>query len=201
MKTKIYPLTISVFFALILFLVISACSDCANNNKNELHGSYYWTLPLHSPEEAVDLFVKSFRKEDYLTVYLILSRDNQKEWNKACMQMSMARFMGVKQKYSRDLASLIADKNNEHFSFGNWYAFSIVLRHIVSDIGLPIPFSEVVIDQMGISRQANEASLSSTLREDRQLRFSLERSPNGRWRIMGVELSGADGERVVWPST
>lgn len=70
---------IQFVFVLILLVFTSACSleSIFNKDDDDHARTYYETLDLSTPEEAVKTFTEAFQREDFMTVYLVLDQRTQ----------------------------------------------------------------------------------------------------------------------------
>ena len=192
---------------LCLWIVVTACSASSilGLERDEQARTYYETLDLSTPEIAVETFSDAFARDDFLTVYLVLSTRSQFIF---MQRLRMLQYSFIIQHDSfdqiRDDVPVFAEGigAGEHADEG-WYVFDQIMlaakRHDVLLIDLSgevqildsrnaelddyDPVVDVVCDVAGIQGEVV---------------FRMIQAPSGNWRVYQVIVPGGDEDMVPW---
>lgn len=165
--------------------------------------TYYESLDLSSPKAAVKTFTDAFAREDYPTVFFILSMRAQ--------GMFRSRFSTLEYQYVFDIESSEAimnevafySKGPEYFEHNSlWYLFDEVMLAAKKYDALLIDLSgDVVI----LGTEPSETRWEETIDVltevegiDGVVRFRMVLSPGGRWRVMQVIVPGGNENLFPW---
>ena len=165
--------------------------------------TYYESLNLSSPEAAVKTFTEAFAREDYPTVYFILSLRPQ--------GMFRARLFPQEYQYVFDAESSEAIMNEvafysksfeyiEHASI--WYLFDEVMLAAKK-------YNALLIDLSGsvniLSSEPSETKWEETIDVltevegiEGVVRFRMVQAPSGKWRVMQVIVPGGNENLFPW---
>ncbi len=165
--------------------------------------TYYESLDLSTPESAVDVFSKAFQKDDYPTVYLILSPSAQSIIANNINTLNYQRL--IKLNDYADAKEILADTPQfqpvdqwEHRS-GVYHFDSIMLaarKHAAFLIDLSGNVS--ILRSEPINNGAKVDVYATVEGIEGSVIFRMEQSPSGRWRVRQVIVPGGNEELIPW---
>jgi hypothetical protein len=193
---------------LVLLLVIMCACDIPGlvkqSDENQPR-TYYETLELSTPEAAVMTFSEAFRRDDFLSVYLVLAPQAQFAIQQ---RMGLLQYEYLFQSEFRDEVfedvTVFSEGlgHGEHIDSG-WYLFDQVMLSAKENSALLIDLSgEVkIIDSMTSETNGGDDAvdiIATVERIDEEVVFRMVQAPSGRWRVYQVILAGGDEEMVPW---
>ena len=196
---------VSIISAIAILIFVGAYILMNQGGKFSLGEArtYYESLNLDTPEAAVETFTEAFAREDFPTVFLILSLRAQIAFDR--------RFSEGEYQYLFDIESSEAVLNEvtfyskspdyyEHTSI--WYLFDEVMLAAKK-------YDAILIDLSGrvniLSTEPSETQWEETIDvlaevEDIHgvVRFRMVQAPSGHWRVFQVILEDGDEETFPW---
>jgi hypothetical protein len=167
--------------------------------------TYYESLNLSTPEDAVKTFTAAFAKEDFPTVFMILAPKTQQTY---LMQFEMfAMDQLVKPDYGKQALKNVprfVDWESMEYSF----LFDTVMLDAAEHDALLIDLGGDVT--VGSSKQSttkyDDPAVDVTTKVDGiegDVVFRMVQSHSERWRVFQVIVAGGDEEKIPWsvPST
>jgi hypothetical protein len=186
----------------ILLALATACeakSSGTNSLCNPEARTCYEALDLSTPESAVTTFVDAFRREDFQSVWLILSAQAQFACRQYISLMQSERLYREDRK-GKALEGLF-DEGPEHIDA--WYVFDSIMLAAKADSALLIDLrGETVIERVEDSQtKSGETAVDVVARVEGiegEIVFRMTQAPSGRWRVYQVIVPGGDEELVPW---
>ncbi len=167
--------------------------------------TYYETLDLSSPDAAVTTFTDAFARDDFLTVYLVLSTRSQfiflqrlrlLDWSYMVQPDSFERIRDDVTTFAEGLGA------GEHVDDG-WYIFDQIMlaakRHDVLLIDLSGEVS--IIDSEPIEFLDYDEAMDVIAEVEGiegEVIFRTIQAPSARWRVYQVIVPNGDEEMVPW---
>jgi hypothetical protein len=199
-KSLILPL-------LFIWIIVAACSTSSilGLDPDEQPRTYYDTLDLSTPEITAETFSDAFAREDFLTVYLVLSTRSQ------FIFLQRLRLLDYSYIVQPDSFELIRDDVSvfsegigagEHADEG-WYVFDQIMlaakRHDVLLIDLS---GEVeVLDSRIVELEDYDQAVDVVCDVEGiqgEVVFRMIQAPSGNWRVYQVIVPGGDEDMVPW---
>ena len=187
-----------------LFLRPSA----GENGSLSLGGArtYYEALDLSSPREAATTFVDAFSRDDFMTVWLVLDRSAQSEWQQ---DFNLLRYF---QLIDTDAFADFGNTLQAEFfpsdtweSFDMWYLFDrLMLLADRYDAFLIDLGGQVTITGETVSAGSGFTDVIAKVAGiDGDVTLRMTQSPSGVWRVRQVIVVGGDAQSIPWstPST
>ena len=188
---------------LLAILLITACQLGGDRGTGGEARTYFESLNLDSPEEAVQTFTEAFQGEDFMTVYLVLDAEAQKFQRAEFAQtFSWVHLIGESAAEDvlegRDLVGL----TETHID--SWYIFDQVMLYAAEEDDLLIDLrGDIKILSSEEFRTSDGARAAEVIAEVDGVRgeveFRLLQDPDRRWRVYMVAAPDEDVE--AWPST
>jgi len=190
--------------ALALLLSVS----CSLLQSEPAARTYYEGLSLDTPETAVETFVDAFQREDYMTVYLVLSSRAQWQWQQNIQMMRFHPIVayddGDELDDIWDDVSVFSDGllEGEHLDQG-WYLFDeIMLAAGEHDAFLIDLRGEATIIENEESETPQGEDAVDVIVEidgiDDEVIFRMVESPGDRWRVFQVIVEDGDESMAPW---
>jgi hypothetical protein len=189
----------------LLILICLALSAVVLYAQDKPARTYYESLNLSTPEDAVRTFTAAFAKEDFLTVHMVLASKAQQQWQASFNRFNLDQI--VKPDYAKQAIKNIP-------SFDQWESIeaSFLFDTIMLDAAL---HDALLIDLRGdVNLESTEPSTTSDGDEavdvsttvkgiDGKVVFRLVQSPSKRWRVLQVIIPGGGDSKLLWsvPST
>lgn len=198
MKRRMGLITI----VLVVFLVTLACQvgGWLESSEQDDARTYYESLNLETPEEAVQTFAEAFQRQDFMTVYLVLDAEAQRLQRAEFAQtFSWGHLIGetAEEKWSvndRDFFEKVFDTSLEP-----WYTFDQIMLYAASE-------DDLLIDLRGdldILRSEDHGEVIDVIATvdgvSGEVVFRVVTGGDGRWRVYLV--SAPDEGIDSWPST
>ncbi|MBW8010908.1 MAG: hypothetical protein FVQ83_06665 [Chloroflexi bacterium] len=196
-----------LFISAAWLLIFGACeftNDLLGSSDNEAR-TYYETLDLETPESAVITFSDAFARDDFLTVYLVLSQKAQFQMMQRLNLMQYGYFFQTehREEVFEDV-TLFADGlgEGEHVDMG-WYIFDQIMLAAKENNALLIDLSgEVTIIDSEDSESEWADDPLDVITEvdgiDGEVIFRMVQSPSDRWRVLQVIVEDGDELMVPW---
>jgi hypothetical protein len=187
--------------------VLAACSvtSILGLDQEEQGRTFYDTLDLTTPEIAVSTFTDAFARDDFLTVYLVLSTRSQFIF---FQHLRLLDYSSMIQPDSferiRDDVTTFAEGlgEGEHID-DSWYVFDQIMlaakRHDVLLIDLS--GEVVIIDSEPIEFEDYDEAVDVIAEVEGiqgEVIFRMIQAPSGNWRVYQVILADGDEEMVPW---
>ena len=169
--------------------------------QQQTNGTYYESLSLDSPEEAVIEFAGAFGRDDYLTVYLIFGPSAQRE---VVQSVQLFQFSDLVQDFDDSWFDELPGLDDMDHPSSAWAFFDeamgIARRHDAFVIDLRGSV-RIVDESPGPDVDAGKPSVDIVARArglDGDLVFRMVQAPSGDWRVHQVIMEGGDTGRVPW---
>ena len=196
-----------ILLSVSLLLIFGAC-DFTNSllgSSDDEARTFYETLDLETPESAVETFTDAFARDDFLTVYLVLSTRAQFF---TTQYLNLMRYGNLFQIEHREAVfedvTVFAEGigEGEHADTG-WYIFDQIMLAAKENDALLIDLSgEVTIIDSEDSESEWEDDTLDVIAEvdgiDGEVIFRMVQSPSDRWRVLQVIVEDGDEEMVPW---
>lgn len=162
--------------------------------------TYYESLDLESPLDAVDTFVDAFQREDFVTVCLVLSPDAQFRIQQYINLLNYDKlFQSDAMRQVMDAMPRIEDF--EHFDLS--YLFDVLTLAAIENDGLLIDLRREVEILGSEPSQTSSGDPAVDVRAvvegiDGKVIFRTVTAPSGRWRVQQVIVPGGDVEQIPW---
>ncbi|HEY70009.1 MAG TPA: hypothetical protein G4O08_05430 [Anaerolineae bacterium] len=196
-----------IFPLLCIWIIVASCSASSvlGLEPDEQPRTYYDTLELSTPEIAVETFSDAFARDDFLTVYLVLSTRSQFIF---LQRLRMLDYSHILQPDSferiRDDVSTFAEGigAGEHTDEG-WYIFDqIMLAAKKHDVLLIDLSGEVSILESRDMELDNYDQVVDVICDvdgiQGRVTFRMVQAPSGNWRVYQVIVPGGDEDMVPW---
>jgi len=198
----------SVLLLIFLVIVLSACSlnDLLGRFTKDQPRTFYETLDLSTPEAAVKTFTEAFQRDDFMTVYLVLSPPTQFELVQRLRQLQYNYYFNTEYK-----EEIFADVTifsggigiGEHSDDNFWYIFDQIMLSAKEHSALLIDLSGNVkiIDSKESKTYYGDDAVDVITTVDGiegEVAFRMLQSPNDRWRVFQVIVAGGDEEIIPW---
>jgi len=193
--------------AIVLVLATVVATLAIAGGDDEESRTYYESLALSSPEEAVVTFTGAFAEGDHLAAYLSLSPSAQMRLEQLVNLLQHGDLIDTSGEgitdLMRDEIPLFADGfgEAEHFDAG-WYLqdqfWTFAADHDVFLIDLR---GEVEILDVGTERLDDYPTVdvaASVEGIDGETVFRLRQVPSGTWKVHQVIVPGGDEDQVPW---
>lgn len=197
----------SITSALVLSTLALSLS-CALLQQNDEARTYYETLDLETPEQAVGTFTDAFQHNDFMTVYLVLAPTAQFRWEQYTRLLdyrSVLRY-DSEEEWDEVLEDVITFSegigSGEHMDSG-WYLFDQVMLAAKEHDALLIDLSgEVEIVDTEESETYDDEDAVDVIAEvdgiEGEVIFRTIQSPSDRWRVLQVIVPDGDEEMIPW---
>ena len=199
----------SLLSILCTWILLAACSmtSILGPEQEQQGRTYYETLDLSSPEAAVTTLTDAFTRDDFLTVYLVLSNHSQFMWVQRLQLMQYDHLIQPDSfEIIRDDVSVFSGGigKGEHVDAG-WYIFDQIMlaakRHdrllidLSGDITI-IDNSSVDFGKYDIDEAVDVVAEVEGI--EGEVIFRTIQAPSGRWRVYQVIVPEGDQEMVPW---
>jgi len=196
----------AVSFLLILALGVSGIALFSRPAASEGDGlslgearTYYEALELSSPSEAAATFGDAFGRNDFMTVWLVLDRSAQNEWQQDFNLLRYFQIIDI-DAFPDLRASLQTEvlTIDTWESFDMWYLFDRMMlladRHDAFLIDLS---GEMTVTDETVEEDHTDVS-ATVVGIDGVVTFRMAQAPSGRWRVVQVIVPGGDEESIPW---
>ncbi len=162
--------------------------------------TYYESLNLDTPEDAVQTFTSAFAKEDFPTVYMIFAPKTQQGWQTLYATFNIKRM--VKADYAKQALQNLP-------TFDQWeslepsFIFDTIMLDATQHDALLIDLrGDVVIGTRTKSKTSNggeAVDVAATIDGIKgDVVFRLVQSPSKRWRVLQVIVPDGDESKMPW---
>ncbi len=195
-------------FVLTLCAFIIFLAGCKANSQENNARTYYESLDLHEPESAIDTFIDAFQREDFFTVFLILSPSAQFRTENNIAMLNYGELIQVE---SLDEAKeILADTPQyqirlewEHGGAVSSYLFDSIMlaakQHSAFLIDLSGEVSILRTEQLSDSSDDSKVNVISSVEgTEGNVIFRMVQAPSGRWRVQQVIVPGGDEDLIPW---
>jgi hypothetical protein len=192
---------LSISYCTFLFaFLISACSS-SMPNQQATHRTYYESLDLSTPEDAVITFTNAFQKSDFPTVFLVLSPYAQFQFSQTWSLLDYPNLVRVSPSFDprKNTPPLFKIAKLEHLGETSYY-FDILMMAAKEHSAFLIDLGGAVTIQNSIPSSQQECIdvIASVVGIDGNVTFRTIQSPSGRWRVLQVIAPGGDEKRIPW---
>jgi hypothetical protein len=186
-------------------LVISACQPggMVKSGEEDKARTYYESLNLATPENAVQTFANAFQREDFMTVYLVLSVEAQ-------------RFLRMEYAQTFNWRHMIGENADERLwddldfdgiistTYDSWYLFDQIMLYAAGKDDLLIDLRgdlDILRSEESVTREGGQAVdvIADVEKVSGEVVFRMVTDRDGRWRVYLV--SAPDRGVDSWPST
>lgn len=200
--TQKYKIICLILFAFIC--LFTGCNSVSPENDDDAR-TYYESLSLDSPEAAVETFAESFQKQDFFTVFLVLSPSTQIRVENNINTLNYKELIDVENLAEAE--EMLA--NTPQFQLmSEWEHLGSVSIYLFDSIMLAAgQNSNFLIDLSGDTSILNSEPRSDGSEVDvfanvegidGDIIFRTEQAPSGRWRIKQVIVPGGNEDLVPW---
>jgi hypothetical protein len=198
---------IRLFLIVFLLLTLSACDIrglFGQSGKGQAR-TFYETLDLDTPEAAVMTFTKAFQREDFMSVYLILSASPQYRMHQNINLWQYSHWFRtdhIEEIFEDVTVFSEGIGKGEHVDSG-WYLFDQIMMAAKKHNALLIDLSgEAKIIDSYASEDIGDLEVVDVVATvkgiDGDVVFRMVQAPSGRWRVYQVIVEGGDEEMVPW---
>ena len=187
-----------------VLLVTPACQVIGKEQADkEAPRTYFESLNLETPEEAVQTFAEAFQREDFLTVYLVLDAESQKLVRMENAQKFSWRHL-VGEDSAQDLIDNLDYESIREMQFDYWYFFDQIMLYAAGEDDLLIDLrGDLKIlrsedARMPDGQQAKDV-IATVDGVSGEVTFRMAMDNDGRWRV--YKVSAPDEGVDAWPST
>jgi len=158
--------------------------------------TYFESLDLETPEAAAGTFTDAFRRDDYMTVWLVLHPEAQFAFQS---YFNLMEYDLIVDTSRFDLSAGLANMDPKHWETGDqWWFFDQLMLAAARNGALLVDLhGEVTLrePQVGPGSAIDIGADVDGVEETVTIRL-LERS--GRWRVLQVIVPGGDEELLPW---
>jgi len=190
---------------LMVLLMTSACKfgELPDPDEEGDARTYYESLNLETPEEAVQTFADAFQREDFMTVYLVLDVEAQKRLRMENAQTFNWRHL-IGETADKALKNDIDFTRLLNIQISPWYFFDRIMLYAARKDDLLIDLrGDLTILRSKDSRTPDGEPAADVIASvdgvSGEVIFRVVTDGDARWRVYMV---GAPGEGVYsWPAT
>jgi hypothetical protein len=194
---------------LLVFLFVSICacdlSSLSGQSNIDQPRTYYDSLDLSSPEDAVMTFSEAFHRDDFMTVYLVLAPRSQFIIHQRINLLDYGYLFSLKYKEKVLEDVLVFSEGlgqGEHIDMG-WYLFDQIMLSAKENSALLIDLSrEVKITDSKKSETNDDDDAVDVITTvdglDEVVIFRMVQAPSGNWRVYQVIATGGDEDMIPW---
>jgi hypothetical protein len=192
-----FPILSILLCAMLTF----ACSITSVFQTQPKYRTYYDSLALATPKEAVETFVAAYQRQDYMTVWLVLSDDAQLTWRK---HMAMFNHHYLFQEDAvQDIYNKIPKPGEGENSLEGWYIFDVLMLVGYEQKALLFDFTgKLTILETEDSVTYLDEDAVDVITEvggiEGEVVFRMVQAPSGKWRVFQVILPGGDEDIAPW---
>ena len=196
----------AIIYVLCFLVLLTGCKT--TTSQNYVARNYYERLSLNSPESAVETFTNAFQKEDFFTVFLILSPSAQLRVENNINTLNYTELIDVKDLTEAE--NVLANTPQfqtlsewEHLGATSSYLFDAIMLAAKQRSVLLIDLSgDVSISRIKRIKDSDESPkvdvFTTVAGIEGDVIFRMEQSPSGRWRVQQVIIPGGDEELIPW---
>ena len=162
--------------------------------------TYYESLKLDTPEDAVKTFTDAFARQDFATVFMVFAPDAQQAWQAALTRFSFDRM--VKPEYKEHAKDHLT-KYDDIESWDISQMFDTFMLGVAKNDGLSIDLrgkTTIGTNADAVTKDDEPAIDVTTTVEgiEGDVVFRMVQSPSKRWRVLQVITEGGDEKRLPW---
>jgi len=196
-------------FVLTLCAFIIFLAGCKANSQENKARTFYESLDIYTPESAVETFVDAFEREDFFTVFLILSPSTQFLTENNIAALNYGELIQVESL--EEAKEILADTPQYQVRL-EWEHGGAVASYLFDSIMLAAKqHSAFLIDLSGevsilrseqISDSSSDRSKVDVITTvegiEGDVIFRMEQAPSGRWRVRQVIVPDGNEEQIPW---
>ena len=186
----------------LLLLVVGLLAVSCGGDAPSLGGArtYYESLDLSSPRQAVAIFADAFQRNDFMTVWLVLDADAQFHLQQALNLLQFGQFLDTAAfpEYQTALETQV-------FPFQSWDSHD--LWEFFDRLMLMADRHDAFLINLGgrvsiTGERPSAGEYTDLIAEVEGIQgdvtFRMAQAPSGRWRVHQVIAPGGDGQSVPW---
>ena len=193
------------FVILALMFLLAGCGISSNTSSDAR--TYYDSLVLDTPEDAVESFISAYQRSDFPTVYLILSPRAQRAWQENYILRNWHLLIHVNSPDDPQVRTLveetsIAGGQFEHSGQTSYEFDEIMLAAqkyglLWVNLSGTTKVQETKPARDTVGNPATDVIVDSN-QYDEELVFRTVQAPSGKWRVYQVFLPGGSEDFVPW---
>lgn len=161
--------------------------------------TFYDSLALDTPENAVTTFVDAFQRQDYPAVFLIFSTDAQTRFQRINVMFRYEE--AIQEDVASEIFELIPPQPEwEHVHDG--YLFDVIMLAAEDQDGFLIDLrGDVEIlrtEEASIDEEPAVDVITRVAGIDGEVRFRMVQSASERWRVYHVAAPGGVEDTALW---
>jgi hypothetical protein len=197
----------SLLLLLSVGFLLASCSltGILDADRGDPPRTFYETLDLSSPEASVEIFADAFARDDFLTVYLILSARSQFIFTQRLRLFDYSYIIepGSFERIRNDVTLFAEGVGTGEHADESWYIFDQIMLAAKSHDALLIDLTaEVTItNSSSVEFLDYEATVDVHAEVDGiqgDVIFRMIQAPSGNWRVYQVITPGGNIEMVPW---
>ena len=162
--------------------------------------TYYESLNLSTPEDAVQTFAAAFAKEDFPTVFMVFASKTQQKW-KLLLDTFNTKWM-VKADYAKQVIKAIPPLDQLE-SWETSFIFDTIMLDAAQHDALLIDLrGDITIGtstKLTMADGVEAVDITTTVDGiEGNVVFRLVQSPSKRWRVLQVIVQGGDESKLPW---
>lgn len=193
--------------ALSAWMVFSSCSFSGDQGLDQDYQprTYYESLDLSSPESAVTTFTDAFARDDFLTVYLVLSSRSQFIFSQRLRLFDYSHIIQPNsfERIQDDVPLFAEGLGAGEHADESWYIFDQIMLAAKRHDALLIDLSGgvTILDSETIVFLDYDEALEVIAEVEGiqgEVIFRMIRAPSGKWRVYQVIVPDGDEGMVPW---
>jgi len=175
-----------------VMLIISACQIDGSRESTDENGSrtYYESLNLKTPEDAVITFSNAFQREDFMTVYLVLDAEAQRlqrfAWTST---FSWEHLIG--EEATEGLKDDLDFGELTDTQYDPWYVFDQIMDYAAKEDDLLIDLRgdlniRSIEESESLNGEGSAGVISNVDGVAGEVYFVMTTDRDGRWRVYSV---------------
>lgn len=183
-----------------LLVIVLFGTGCGGDDRLGGARTYYESLDLASPRQAVATFADAFQRNDFMTVWLVLDADAQLRLQQALNMLQYDRFFDTVA-----LPEYHTAVEAEVFPFQSWDSHDLweFFDRLMLMADRHDAFLIDLSGRLSINGESPNAGEYTDLIADVEgiegdVIFRMAQAPSGRWRVHQVIAPGGDEQSVPW---
>jgi len=197
------------YLFIFIFVAVWLCgcgtsNEVSQSSENQPR-TYYDTLDLDTPEAAVVTFVDAFQRDDFVTVYLVLSPRAQFTLSQRLnlMQYQYLFQHEYREDIFEDVTVFSQGLGQGEHADEMWYVFDQMMLSAKQHSALLIDLSGEVNLVNTVPSETNSGEKAKDVNAtvegiDGIVVFRMVQAPSGRWRVNQVIVEGGNEEVIPW---
>lgn len=191
-------------FFTVLIIASFLIQGCAQLDPNQTPTSeprtYYESLDLETPTDAVKTFISAYKKNDFFTVFLILSPESQSRWTANLRLFNYKGLTAIKDPNEFHEIFDTAIKDYEHHMDAYYFDMIMMAADNHQVLLFDFPGTTKILDEKEIELEGTKyVDIAVKVEEEIEtMTFRMVQSPSQRWRVYQVILPGGDEDLVPW---